>query len=1217
VLRAPSSRERHAVACLALLVLSVGCNATSVDPVEEACREVDCGPGRCVLDTSGPACLCDAGHRAEGLRCVASSCTPNPCNEPYRTVCTQEAASFQCSCDPGYVWKDNACVALTRPSCSPDAWPGGDAAEPDDCPERASTEVLPGSPVRGHTLAPAGDVDWYRLPTQEGRIYRLRVEGAREEARLYLDVLTAKELAPVAASHQGFTVVELIFKAPTSEPLLLRLSAFAATTSPGAYTLTVFEEPLTDDFADTAAGATPLPAGGVVSSGGLQFPGDVDVHALTLEASTSAMVDAVVGPDSMTPLQLELVAPDGTTVLNRRAGSPLRMFIHVREAGRYLLRVRAENPTQTGDYRLVFQRLGPDDHGDDETSPTSVPMGSSLEGSTERVGDIDAFRITPVAGHAYSVRCSMSPGGGWCEVQVVRAGQSPSGSWNSETTFRVEDATPLILLVRASTYLGTTGTYRLTLTDLGADDHADSPASATPMTVDGASVSGRLAGPGDVDAFTFTAQALRVYRFQCNPAPFGFQLALKDPTGNHVGTGSWVYVFQAQSNGTYGVLASSYASSSSTGAGTYTCQVSDVGTDDHGNTREQASALPTGAGTGAHQYIGDVDVFSAPTRVGLIYRATLSPSQDSLTLVVSDAEGRTLASSSGSAPMTVDFKATTTTTVLSVDNSSSPPSGGTYSVKLEELAPDDHGDTPETATPVTLSAPFSGTLGFTGDRDTFSFTLAAGRVYRLRCSFGSSWNGPYVRLRDSTGKSVSSGPGALLYEVDAGGAYSADVYSGSGAYECRVEDMGTDDHPDTAVGALELSSLPASGTGVLETHKDVDVFTFRPTEGRIYRATCGLLSACGLRLRGPDGAVLAERSTEGNSGDTLAWEATDVPLVSLEVAVTYTTGAYSYLLEDVGTDDHGDLTSTATDLGTGTVSVGALIGSHKDVDVFAFAATAGHIYRVRCVPGSLRDCGLKLRDPSGQEVAPPFEAVVSGRHTLEVSGGWNNGVGTYTLHFENLGPDDHADTASGATVLTPGTPATAGRLETFDDVDVFVLSATAPRFYRLTCAPNNELSGCKLRVRDATGNLVAESESYPSTLSFGATRTGPMTVELTSGSSQRAGTYTLRLEDLGLDDYGNTQATAAPLSLSTPVMGRLESPTDIDVFAVSLKGGQRYEVVLTTGASFLLSVRTDTGALVPLEFASRFLPTTSGTYYLHLESGSTPGPYQLQVRTTW
>ncbi len=1212
MLGAPSSRERHAVACLALLVLSIGCNSTSVDPVEEACREVDCGPGRCVLDTSGPACLCDAGHSAEGLRCVASSCTPNPCTEPHRTICTQEAASFQCSCEPGFVWKDNACLALTRPSCSPDAWPGGDAAEPDDCPERASTEVLPGSPVGGHTLAPAGDVDWYRLPTQEGRIYRLRVEGAREEARLYLDVLTAKELAPVAASHRGLSVVELTFKAPTSEPLLLRLSAFDATTTPGPYTLTVFEEPLTDDFSDTAAGATPLPAGGVVSSGGLQFPGDVDVHALTLEASTSAMVDVLSSPDNLV-LQLELVAPDGTTVLNRRQGSPLRMFIHVREAGRYLLRVRAENPTQTGDYRLVFQRLGPDDHGDDETMPTSVPMGSSLEGRAERVGDVDAFRITPVAGHAYSVRCSMSPGEGWCEVQVVRAGQSPSGSWNSETTFRVGDATPLILLVRGSTYLGTTGTYRLTLTDLGADDHPDSPASATPMTVGGPSVSGRLAGPGDVDAFTFTAQALRVYRFQCNPTPFGFQVSLQDPTGNRVGPGSSLYVFQAQSNGTYVVLASSYSSSSSYESGAYTCQVSDVGVDDHGNTREQASALPTGAGTGAHQYIGDVDVFSTPTRVGRIYRATLSPSlQSSLTLVVSDAEGGNLASSSGSAPTTVDFRATTATTVLSVGNSSSPLPAGTYSVKLEELAPDDHGDTPETATPVTLSAPFSGTLGFTGDTDTFSFSLAQGRVYRLRCSASSGWNAPYVRLRDSSGRGLSSVQGGMLYEANASGTYSADVHRGSGAYECRVEDVGTDDYPDTVVGALELSSLPASGNGVLETHWDVDAFTFRPTAGRIYRFSCGLLDSCGVRIRGADGGVLAEKGTDSSNGTSVAWEATDVPLVSVEIVAAYSTGTYSYVLEDVGTDDHGDSTSTATELGTGPVQMGALIESDKDVDVFAFATTGGHIYSVRCVVGSLRDCGLKVRDPSGQLVAPPFEAVVSGRHTVEVSGGWNNGLGTYTLHVEDVGLDDHADTAKGATVLTPGTPATAGRLETNDDVDVFVLSATAPRFYRLTCLPDRELSGYWLRVRDATGTVVAESRGYASTLSFGATRTGPMTVEFSN--SQRLGTYTLQLEDLGMDDYGNTQATAAPLLLSTPVSGQLESSADIDVFAVSLKQGQSYEVALTTGASFLLSVRTETGALVPLEFARWFKPTTSGTYYLHLESGGTPGPYQLQVR---
>ena len=1211
MLRIPS----RAAAVLALLALVSACGSETPDPLAEACRDVACGPGRCVLTADGPACLCDAGHHADGLACVADPpppdpdpCEPNPCTEPHRTVCTVEDSAARCGCDAGYVWRDGSCVELTRPTCATEPWPGGDRFEPDDCPERALTDFPMGRPQEGRTLAPAGDVDWYRLPVRAGYTYRVQAEGA-DGVPLYLDVLTSEGLQPLGADHRGGTKVDVSFKAASAAPVMVRLSTLElSATSP--YTLTLTEE-RQDDFADTAEGATELRAGGVVVSGGMQFHGDVDVHVLPLEAGTSALVDGRSSPGTPVALRLELVSPDGATVLRQAQGLEARLPVRVTTTGRYLLRVRTVDPMATADYRLSFRRLGADDHGDDAEGATALPAPpTTRNGAFERSLDVDAFTFIPVPGHQYRLNCGLRTGAFWCHHLLFRQGEQPTGFWDFDALeHKAVDATPLVWLVRSDS--GASGTYALTLQDLGPDDHADTAADATPITVGGPAVTGTVALEADVDTLAFTAQARHVYRVQCGGPGSWISVQAWTPAGQPLGQAavSEPLRFLAPMEGRYTLTVRTYLGSA---AGDWSCQLTDGGTDDHGNTLQDATPLRDSEGSGNLQYGDDIDVYSAPTVAGRLYRVTLTPGTSrSLGLAVLTSSGAVQASfSASSTPSAAVFKALTPTTLFSVLGFSTF-SVGTYSLRLEDAGMDDHGDTPGTATALTLPGALVGTLQFASDVDVFSFAVTAGSIYRVSCTgTGSDW----IQLAAREGAEVTPvayGTRTLLYRVATSGTLSVAVSNGLMAYSCAAEDVGTDDHPDTATGALELS-VPASGTGVLETSQDVDAFVFRPTAGRIYRATCSQ-RACGLRVRGPDGQVLAERTFGGSVDAALAWEAGPQAWVTLEVFFNTMLGAYGYTLEELGMeDDHGDTSLTATALDAGTVRLGAMFESYRDVDTFTFPATAGHIYRVRCVRATATLCSVKVKDPTGREVQASHEAVVSGRYLIEASSDGEE-TGTYTLHVEALGPDDHADTTEGATPLPAGTPR-EGRLETFNDVDVFALSVTAPRAYRVTCGPDPVLSSCAVSVRTASGTLVASTSTFSYEVSFEAPATGTLFVQVSTNSYQSVGTYTLLLEDLGLDDVGDTAATAAPLSLSEAVPGRFETATDVDVYAVRLTGGQRYWVDVNSSAGYQLGVTDANGTVLPFDFARVVQPSTTGTYYLHL-TALHAGTYQVRMQS--
>ncbi|MFN7135366.1 MAG: hypothetical protein ACK4N5_25050, partial [Myxococcales bacterium] len=288
-------------------------------------------------------------------------CTPNPCTDAHRGVCTVVDGAAACSCDPGFVLSADACVP-ERISCAGEHVEG-DPFEPDECPDQARDIGTSGAQQEAHTLEPAGDADWFKVAAKPGRIYRLTAK-ATGALQLQLDAYAAG--APgqptLLATHPAAAEPALAVRAD-GEVLYFRVRS--ATGATGAYTVSLRDDGL-DDHGDRLADASPLTAG-TETDGRLQFYGDTDVFRLPLETDHVVAVEARWKETSPRGLSLTVSGPDEATLATRTAAAP-KLLQRVRTTGPHFVSLRAAEPLERGPYTLLVTDYGKDDHGDDAAS---------------------------------------------------------------------------------------------------------------------------------------------------------------------------------------------------------------------------------------------------------------------------------------------------------------------------------------------------------------------------------------------------------------------------------------------------------------------------------------------------------------------------------------------------------------------------------------------------------------------------------------------------------------------------------------------------------------------------------------------------------------------------------------------------------------------------------------------------------------------------------
>ncbi|MFP2906932.1 hypothetical protein ACLESD_18180 [Pyxidicoccus sp. 3LFB2] len=493
----------------------------------------------------------------------------------------------------------------------------------------------------------------------------------------------------------------------------------------------------------------------------------------------------------------------------------------------------------------------PDDHGGSPADATvlTLPMtrrpGRIERGRRDDMTDRDLFVFTSEARHVYVFRCGVGtlP---HCKVRLLDASGKlvPLYSrWEGRTWLST------VLLDAGTWYLevsgaGEHGTYTYELVDLGADDHADTRAQATPLRSSRESFPVQHSYQLDTDFFTFPVVAGHGYRFSCVQQGGMFHtLAMTTSTGERVDFLESPDTNSVTVRGRATAAASWYVELRAAGLSepsTSSCRFEDLGPDEHADTTAGATRItPNVTVPVALQWKGDVDVLAFDVEPGHRYIVHTEPRGPWDVEVTSDVVLGWHATTD-----TVDIKRYGTGT-YHLHVRGGPPSVPAFLLVVEDLGPDDHGDDAGLATPMTPGDVITGGFQTEQDTDAIAFIPEGSTLYRADCE-------PACQMSVSLPSGLQDGfvqvnPGRYLIDPR---SYSRITLllrplGGSKGFTLRVTPVATDDHGDDRSNAASLTP-PTFRSGVVQTAADVDAFTVYLEAGRTYRLVEDL---GGLRLR--------------------------------------------------------------------------------------------------------------------------------------------------------------------------------------------------------------------------------------------------------------------------------------------------------------------------------------------------------------------------------
>ncbi|NTX04461.1 hypothetical protein [Myxococcus sp. CA040A] len=497
----------------------------------------------------------------------------------------------------------------------------------------------------------------------------------------------------------------------------------------------------------------------------------------------------------------------------------------------------------------------PDDHGDAVAAATTlVPSVDFHDAAIQppfRVWkDQDVFAMPTLPGHGLrfivrpgtlakvAVRLLSASGQVMSSLVVVARG-------GAHLEFTSTEASPRFITVAADED-GASGTYLYRLEDMGKDANGDTPATATPVELASAPFPVTLEFDDDEDVFTFRTEAGQGFRFSCESERTSLTLmngagAVLESGASGGGVGGSVGHKSPDASTWFVRVSTSNGSLPATH-----CQLDDLGVDEHADALPAATRLTDGVPVTARlQGTNDVDVFSFFATAGEIHDVRLTPSRVA-NVKLTDADGTTLAATTSS--RIVQGAPTTGTYYVHVQKDSA--WGTDFQVGVENLGPDDHGGTSETATRVAVEETVTGLIHNVADLDAFTIPLEADGVYRLTCTPGCtlSTSAPVASFRVHR----ASGGGTWNIHLLSSGDVTFTISSQTAPlfFTFKMARVGTDDHGDDAAHATPLT-LPATVDGSFELGTDIDVFAFESEASRTYVVES---RAVGLRILDPNGA---------------------------------------------------------------------------------------------------------------------------------------------------------------------------------------------------------------------------------------------------------------------------------------------------------------------------------------------------------------------------
>jgi hypothetical protein len=390
---------------------------------------------------------------------------------------------------------------------------------------------------------------------------------------------------------------------------------------------------------------------------------------------------------------------------------------------------------------------------------------------------------------------------------------------------------------------------------------------------------------------------------------------------------------------------------------------------------------------------------------------------------------------------------------------------GTYTYQLLDLGLDDFGDFPEASSTVDPSeAPFTVTSTFLADDDVIRFDVEPGHAYRFGCELPTPESGVVLRLMDGQGKVVDFAEGLgtrrvaqLELKATAKGAWFVKVSPTYGQtpliFNCRLKDLGRDEHGDTAATATRLT--PGVPVAVrMHSGKDVDELVFARQAGHHYvlrqqpvlPVDIQLLDSTGRRL----GPVTPNTYLQLPAG---------VGTYHLKLTPPRTGASdepFELLVEDLGPDDHGDWATGATRAPVG-VPIPVLSHSSSDVDNVAFPAEPDGVYVTTCEPAcEVHIYVLGSRNPAVVERVSTKHVNANDSAMLTFSFPGSRPE-PFTVKVDRVGTDDHPGSMERASQRVLPV-AVAGNFEAVNDLEVFTVALEAYRTYRVETSANAVVS---------------------------------------------------------------------------------------------------------------------------------------------------------------
>lgn len=283
---------------------------------------------------------------------------------------------------------------------------------------------------------------------------------------------------------------------------------------------------------------------------------------------------------------------------------------------------------------------------------------------------------------------------------------------------------------------------------------------------------------------------------------------------------------------------------------------------------------------------------------------------------------------------------------------------------------------------------------------------------------------------------------------------------------------------------------------------------------------------------------------------------------------------FTFRFVEKGLDDHADLYVTATQWVPSEQPLTGITEHFGERDLHWFQTVAGNVYALACTfPTS--NWELSFRNQRGQnygfaESTFSIEDTTQGGLAFKSPGGvfyaevqeLEAANAPYSCVLRDMGPEDHGDTVETATALPAGTASVQAKMEVLSDSDVFSLAVLPRHHYRVSCTIDGRKM-CDVTSAAPGGEFSSPPSSDRTRTTFKASEATQFVRAQTSDGIPALwveGHYTLQFEDLGEDDYGDTLATATPLTGPVQaVPGRIPDTFDHDFFSFEATAGRSYQ----------------------------------------------------------